>query len=414
MEPDASCSDAAELKKLSFSCTDHLECCNGIKAGLSVHPTLENRCGFATWIDVTYAETCCTNPIMKSVLEITDPMLLDMCPDPVRGPGPCEFVEPSICCPGGGGTALPLLQGETDWHPIARGALYLFFLGWLFIGVAIVSDIFMGAIEEITAAKKESYRIIDGVKRRYMAPVWNFTVANLTLMALGSSAPEILLSLVELFRNRYYSGQLGASTIVGSASFNLFSITAVCILAIPEGEVRYIQETSVYAITLTFSIFAYLWILICLQLWTPEIITLEEAILTFAFFPILIFIAYLADIGKINFHFEECGSKRVHPEEQYTADETNKDHAGREDIASKLQDKYMEKAGGKTLERLITHQHTHMHKKSRAYYRVAAVRGLTGGERVDLTRRGSKDAHPHHSSKQAHNHDGHDDDGNMQ
>ena len=28
-------------------------------------------------------------------------------------------------------------------------------------------------------------------------PVWNATVANLTLMALGSSAPEILLSVIE-------------------------------------------------------------------------------------------------------------------------------------------------------------------------------------------------------------------------
>ena len=29
--------------------------------------------------------------------------------------------------------------------------------------------------------------------------VWNETVSNLTLMALGSSAPEILLSLIEVF-----------------------------------------------------------------------------------------------------------------------------------------------------------------------------------------------------------------------
>lgn len=28
-------------------------------------------------------------------------------------------------------------------------------------------------------------------------PVWNETVANLTLMALGSSAPEILLSVIQ-------------------------------------------------------------------------------------------------------------------------------------------------------------------------------------------------------------------------
>ena len=31
--------------------------------------------------------------------------------------------------------------------------------------------------------------------------VWNDTVANLTLMALGSSAPEILLSVIELIGN---------------------------------------------------------------------------------------------------------------------------------------------------------------------------------------------------------------------
>ena len=37
---------------------------------------------------------------------------------------------------------------------------------------------------------------------------------------------------------RFYSGKLGSSTIVGSAAFNLFAITAVCILAIPAGEVR--------------------------------------------------------------------------------------------------------------------------------------------------------------------------------
>jgi solute carrier family 8 (sodium/calcium exchanger) len=32
-------------------------------------------------------------------------------------------------------------------------------------------------------------------------PVWNATVANLTLMALGSSAPEILLSVVETVKD---------------------------------------------------------------------------------------------------------------------------------------------------------------------------------------------------------------------
>jgi hypothetical protein len=54
--------------------------------------------------------------------------------------------------------------------------------------------------------------------------VWNATVANLTLMALGSSAPEIILSVIETVSSGFYSGALGPSTIVGSAAFNLFCV----------------------------------------------------------------------------------------------------------------------------------------------------------------------------------------------
>lgn len=49
-------------------------------------------------------------------------------------------------------------------------------------------------------------------------------------MALGSSAPEILLSVIEICGNNFEAGELGPSTIVGSAAFNLFIIIAVCIM----------------------------------------------------------------------------------------------------------------------------------------------------------------------------------------
>ena len=57
--------------------------------------------------------------------------------------------------------------------------------------------------------------------------IWNATIANLTLMALGSSAPEILLSIIEIVSSGFYAGELGPSTIVGSAAFNLLGISAV-------------------------------------------------------------------------------------------------------------------------------------------------------------------------------------------
>ena len=126
--------------------------------------------------------------------------------------------EPPICCDGGKGT---FLGGDIRGGG-AEALLYLFILLWLFAGVGLISDIFMSAIESITSQTYTVTRVIDGTKRHFRLKVWNDTVANLTLMALGSSAPEILLSIIELvFKNNMKSGELGPSTIVGSAAFNL-------------------------------------------------------------------------------------------------------------------------------------------------------------------------------------------------
>jgi solute carrier family 8 (sodium/calcium exchanger) len=68
-----------------------------------------------------------------------------------------------------------------------RGVLYILLMVWLFIGVSIVSDRFMESIEMITAQEKE-VTIKDpktGKNQIVIVKVWNETVANLTLMALG-------------------------------------------------------------------------------------------------------------------------------------------------------------------------------------------------------------------------------------
>lgn len=53
----------------------------------------------------------------------------------------------------------------------------------------------------------------------------------------------------------------------------------------------------VFGVTATFSVFAYVWLLIILMWITPNVVDLWEAILTFVFFPILVLIAYAADKG---------------------------------------------------------------------------------------------------------------------
>ena len=55
-----------------------------------------------------------------------------------------------------------------------------------FLGIGIVSDMFMGAIEKITSKTKKIH-LGPGAEGPDIIeyPVWNGTVANLTLMALG-------------------------------------------------------------------------------------------------------------------------------------------------------------------------------------------------------------------------------------
>merc|ERR1719225_580569 len=76
--------------------------------------------------------------------------------------------------------------------------------------------------------------------------VWNETVANLTLMALGSSAPEIMLSVIEIWAKNFHAGDLGPGTIVGSAAFNLFMIIGLCMYVIPDDEVRKIKHLRMF------------------------------------------------------------------------------------------------------------------------------------------------------------------------
>lgn len=210
------------------------------------------------------------------------------------------------------GTLFLPIMDESSWNEGFRVFLYLLGLLWCFMGIAIIADVFMCAIETITSKTKkikvprQESSEVDEVEIR----VWNDTVANLTLMALGSSAPEILLSIIEIvITNKFKAGELGPSTIVGSAAFNLLVITGVCVMAIPNNNIRRVKAIKVFAITATFCILAYIWLYIALSVSSPNVIDVWEAILTFLMFPILVVIAYIADKEY------GCGGKDVSPED---------------------------------------------------------------------------------------------------
>ncbi|XP_076832801.1 sodium/calcium exchanger 2b isoform X2 [Brachyhypopomus gauderio] len=208
-------------------------------------------------------------------------------------PGRCgEVVE---CKPG---IILPV------WEPlnpglaskVARAIVYFSFLMYLFLGVSIIADRFMASIEVITSQEKEvTITLPNGDTSVATVRIWNETVSNLTLMALGSSAPEILLSVIEVCGHGFESGELGPGTIVGSAAFNMFVIIGICVWVIPGGEARKIKHLRVFFITAFWSIFAYIWLYLILAVISPGVVELWEALVTLCYFPVCVILAWIAD-----------------------------------------------------------------------------------------------------------------------
>ncbi|XP_030832705.1 magnesium/proton exchanger 2 isoform X4 [Strongylocentrotus purpuratus] len=196
-----------------------------------------------------------------------------------------------------------LLPAENLWPAWLRCTLYLMAMFYLFIGIAIISDVFMCSIEMITSKQKTiiKYDAERKVHVKKEVLVWNETVANLTLMALGSSAPEILLNTVETLQNLTEppnrKDSLGTFTIIGSAAFNLLIITAVCVVSVPSPEAKKIKEFGVFLVTTAWSLFAYVWILIVV-LWSSKgVVEIWEAWVTLGFLPLLVLTAYAQDSG---------------------------------------------------------------------------------------------------------------------
>ena len=193
-----------------------------------------------------------------------------------------------------------LLPAENLWHEGVRGVLYLIAMLYFFLGIAIASDIFMNSIEVMTS-KTRVIKTWDEKEKKFVevkVMIWNETVANLTLMALGSSAPEILLAVIESIMridDTTVSDSLGTFTIIGSAAFNLLIITSVCIISCDE--TKKIKEFGVFLITAIWSMFAYIWMLLVVKYITPDEITPWEAFVTLGFMPVFVLLAYCQDNG---------------------------------------------------------------------------------------------------------------------
>lgn len=77
---------------------------------------------------------------------------------------------------------LPQADEITRGDTIGRALVYAFGLAYMFLGVSIIADRFMAAIEVITSQEREIH-VTDqsGNKQIVMVRYWNETVSNLTV-----------------------------------------------------------------------------------------------------------------------------------------------------------------------------------------------------------------------------------------
>ncbi|XP_060951727.1 sodium/calcium exchanger 1-like isoform X5 [Limanda limanda] len=298
----------------------------------------------------------------------------------------------------------------------ARATIYFVGLAFMFLGVSIIADRFMSSIEVITSQERQiTIKKPNGEKVTTTVRIWNETVSNLTLMALGSSAPEILLSVVEVCGHNFDAGELGPNTIVGSAAFNMFVIIGLCVSVIPEGQTRKVKHLRVFFVTATWSVFAYIWLYLILAVSSPGVVDIWEGLLTLFFFPICVGFAYVADRRLLFYKYmykryrpgkhrgmiietegePELPSK-VHVEMDrkmlssrgeelmdgdtgFDRKELEEEEARREvaRILKELKQKHPEKEMEQLME-LANYQVLNQQQKSRAFYRCQATRIMTG------------------------------------
>ncbi|XP_046696227.1 sodium/calcium exchanger 1a isoform X1 [Silurus meridionalis] len=314
------------------------------------------------------------------------------------------------------GVILPIWRPENPsfGDKLARATIYFVAMAYMFLGVSIIADRFMASIEVITSQEKEiTIKKPNGETTTTTVRIWNETVSNLTLMALGSSAPEILLSVVEVCGHNFEAGELGPNTIVGSAAFNMFVIIGLCVSVIPDSEHRKVKHLRVFFVTAAWSIFAYTWLYMILAVFSPGVVEVWEGLLTLFFFPICVVFAWVADRRLLFYKYVykryRVGKQRGMiieteggPEHQSKTDvemdgqmlgflegavempvemdeeETRRELAG---ILKDLKQKYPEKDMEQLVE-IANYQLLNQQQKSRAFYRCQATRLMTGAGNI--------------------------------
>jgi magnesium/proton exchanger len=206
---------------------------------------------------------------------------------------------PSAACDG----AYLLFHGETLLSAGARTTLYTVALAYCFIGLSAITARFFKSMEQIMKHSREVVAVDPHTNETVVKreKVWNYAIADIALLAFGTSFPQISLATIDAIRNLgqltaggmvinylilcelfkcraeqsraeheliwWCSGfaGLGPGTLVGSAAFDMFPIHAVCVIMPKPGSKKKISDLGVWLVELVWSFWAYFWLYFILE-----------------------------------------------------------------------------------------------------------------------------------------------------
>ncbi|GKU86860.1 hypothetical protein SLEP1_g1333 [Rubroshorea leprosula] len=96
-----------------------------------------------------------------------------------------------------------LFHGEVILSDGFRAALYFLGLAYCFIGLSAITARFFRSMENVVKHTREVVYIDPQTKAEIIREekVWNYTIADVTLLAFGTSFPQISLAAIDAIRN---------------------------------------------------------------------------------------------------------------------------------------------------------------------------------------------------------------------